>query len=315
MKHLLLCLGAFAVIVFLAIFNLRVFFGGNEDAWLCENGAWVKHGQPLTLEPIGLCGGEKPVFNNFMRAKRATSADEIFSEIRLNYPEANMIVSTPLKIEGEARGSWFFEGSFPIKLIGEDGGVIAQGIAEAESDWMSDDFVHFKADLSFNSGASVIGMLILQNDNPSGLPEYDKQFGVPVRFKPAEKMSLKIFFGNSDLNPEAINCGLVYSLERKVNKTKLTARAALEELLAGPTEAEKSRGYYSSINSGVKINSLNIIDGVAKIDFDEQMNFQMGGSCRVAAIRAQIEQTLKQFSTVESVVISVAGNADEALQP
>jgi spore germination protein GerM len=45
------------------------------------------------------------------------------------------------------------------------------------------------------------------------------------------------------------------------------------------------------------------------------MDYQMGGSCRVTAIRAQITQTLEQFSTIKNVIISVNGSVDEALQP
>jgi spore germination protein GerM len=54
---------------------------------------------------------------------------------------------------------------------------------------------------------------------------------------------------------------------------------------------------------------------VARVDFDEQLNYQVGGSCRVMAIRAQIEQTLKQFSTVDSVIISVNGQTEGILEP
>jgi len=54
---------------------------------------------------------------------------------------------------------------------------------------------------------------------------------------------------------------------------------------------------------------------VAKADFDEQLEFQVGGSCRVSAIRAEITQTLKQFSTVKEVVISIDGRTEDILQP
>jgi spore germination protein GerM len=100
-----------------------------------------------------------------------------------------------------------------------------------------------------------------------------------------------------------------------VVKTPNPARAALNELLYGLSWDEANAGYFNSINQGVKINSLNIVDGVARADFDKRMDEAMGGSCRVAAIRAQITQTLMQFPTVKSVVISVDGNSEEALQP
>ena len=93
------------------------------------------------------------------------------------------------------------------------------------------------------------------------------------------------------------------------------ARAALEQLLRGPTEAEKAQGFFTSINSGVKIQSLTIQAGTAYVDFDDQIEFQVGGSCRVSAIRAEITQTLKQFPTVSEVIISVNGRTEDILQP
>ncbi|MDP3995631.1 MAG: GerMN domain-containing protein, partial [bacterium] len=64
-----------------------------------------------------------------------------------------------------------------------------------------------------------------------------------------------------------------------------------------------------------KIKSLSVEDGVAQVEFDEQLEFQVGGSCRVSAIRAQISETLKQFLSVEEVVISINGRMEDVLQP
>lgn len=315
MKHFLICLGAFLVIATISILNIR-FFSGPEDAWLCQKGAWVKHGQPSAPRPESACPAKQnDQAKSAPGVKTATSADEVLSEIKLDSPESNAIVSSPLSIEGQARGNWFFEATFPIRLIGEDGETLASGVATAASDWMTTDFVPFKATLNFNPGSSAIGMIVLQRDNPSGLPENDKQFGVPVRFSAQEKMTVKVFLGNTKLNPGAADCSLVYPTERQINKTKLTARAAMEELLSGVNEAEVTKGYYSAINQDVKINSLTISNGTAKVDFDKQINFQMSGSCRVATIRAQITETLKQFPAVKDVIISVDGNVDEVLQP
>ncbi len=136
----------------------------------------------------------------------------------------------------------------------------------------------------------------------------------PCLFKPAEAIKVKAYFNNDRMDPE-FSCNKVFPAEREIPKTQAVARAALEELLKGATEEEKNQGFFTSINSGVKIQSLSIKDGVAKVDFDEQLEFQMGGSCRVAAIRAQITQTLKQFPTVDSVIISINGRTEDILQP
>jgi spore germination protein GerM len=130
-----------------------------------------------------------------------------------------------------------------------------------------------------------------------------------------ETMTVKVFFGNSIFDPEILDCSKNFSVERTVPKTEAVGRAALEQLLAGPTDTEKAEGYFTNINPGVKIKSLAIENGVAKADFDEQLEYQIGGSCRVAAIISQIRETLKQFPTVDDVIISIDGQTEDILQP
>jgi hypothetical protein len=36
--------------------GIRLIFGGDENFWLCDNGQWVKHGNPSTIVPVGGCG-------------------------------------------------------------------------------------------------------------------------------------------------------------------------------------------------------------------------------------------------------------------
>jgi spore germination protein GerM len=127
-------------------------------------------------------------------------------------------------------------------------------------------------------------------------------------------MAVKVFFNNEKSDPE-FSCNKVFPVEREIPKTQAVGRTALEELLKGPTDAEKDSKYFTSINPGVKIQSLTIENGIAKVDFDGQLEFQVGGSCRVSAIRAQITETLKQFPTVNSVIISINGRTEDILQP
>ncbi|AKM84087.1 TPA: hypothetical protein DCZ46_00045 [Candidatus Campbellbacteria bacterium] len=108
--------------------------------------------------------------------------------IVLDTPLVGSEISSPLKIEGRARGTWFFEASFPITLTDWDGRIIAQGIATATDDWMTEKFVPFTANLEFENPQNIgdfsrRGALILQKDNPSGLPEHDDALEVTVYFK------------------------------------------------------------------------------------------------------------------------------------
>ncbi len=137
---------------------------------------------------------------------------------------------------------------------------------------------------------------------------------VAVFFIFRSKAQIKVFFNNNKMDPE-ISCNKVFPVERTITKTAAVANAALEQLFNGPTEQEKTNGFFTSINSGVKIQKLTIENGVAKVDFNDQLEFQVGGSCRVSAIRAQITQTLKQFPTVHEVLISINGRTEDILQP
>jgi len=252
--------------------------------------------------------------------KKANNAQKpvVVEGIQVTSTKENETISSPLKITGTTNnGGWNgFEGQVgTVKLLDSKGKQLGNtAILVAKTDWMKPP-VSFETNLTFNSGEVQNGTLVFSNENPSGLPEKDKQFAVPVKIsKTGEATSLKVFFNNNKLDPE-ISCNKVFATDRQVPKTDAVARAALEELLKGPTDAEKTAGFFTSINTGVKIQSLTITNGTAKVDFNEQLQAGVGGSCKVSAIRAQITQTLKQFDSVKSVIISINGRTEDILQP
>lgn len=102
--------------------------------------------------------------------------------IKVETPLPNNAVESPLVVSGLARGNWFFEASFPVILLDDNGNQIASGIAQAEGEWMTTEFVPFKAELNFNKPLTDGGKLILKKDNPSGLPEHDDELIIPVKF-------------------------------------------------------------------------------------------------------------------------------------
>lgn len=109
--------------------------------------------------------------------------------LRLDTTFTDKDISSPLTIRGEARGTWFFEASFPVILTNWDGLIIAEGIATAQSDWMTEEYVPFEVTLVFdapykNGDQDFMsrGSLILKKDNPSGLPENDDAYEITVYF-------------------------------------------------------------------------------------------------------------------------------------
>ncbi|MEX0649834.1 MAG: GerMN domain-containing protein [Candidatus Andersenbacteria bacterium] len=239
--------------------------------------------------------------------------------INVTSPQPGQVVTSPLRITGEARGTWFFEASFPIHLFDTSGAIVGTAIAQPQGDWMTTDFVPFQAALAIPPGIKGAATLVLEKANPSGLPENDSSVRIPIVVSPLttnETTTVKVFFNNSSLVPSGQDdCQTVFPVERTVPRTSVIGRAALEQLLAGPTAAEKQQGYITSLNPDITIQKLTIQDGVARVDFSEELDRAVGGSCRVTAIRSQIVQTLEQFPTVRDVVISVNGRTEDILQP
>ncbi len=110
--------------------------------------------------------------------------DEHADLIRLESPEPLAVIASPLVVTGRARGSWYFEASFPVVLVNWDGLIIAEGVATADGEWMTEEFVPFRATLEFvTPDYGERGTIILQKHNASGLPEHDDALEVPVRFE------------------------------------------------------------------------------------------------------------------------------------
>ncbi|MBI4435034.1 hypothetical protein HY630_00010 [Candidatus Uhrbacteria bacterium] len=125
------------------------------------------------------------------------ASDEQVEEVQTTYgsekgvnlivtsPVKDSVISSPLVIAGEAPGFWYFEATFPLVLVNWDGLIIAQGYATAQGEWMTEEYVPFTATLEFTTPEyGETGALILQRDNPSGLPENDDAVEIPIQFAP-----------------------------------------------------------------------------------------------------------------------------------
>lgn len=102
--------------------------------------------------------------------------------ILVENPRPNQQVKSPLLIKGRARGTWFFEATFPVKLLDDNGNLLYEGFATAKGEWMTEDFVPFEAEITFDKGESKKGQLILEKSNPSGFEENSDQLVLPVQF-------------------------------------------------------------------------------------------------------------------------------------
>ncbi|OGM05573.1 hypothetical protein A2715_05825 [Candidatus Woesebacteria bacterium RIFCSPHIGHO2_01_FULL_39_32] len=133
-----------------------------------------------------------PVLESYPRrciANGNSFVEEIGNEIEkmdliiVDDPRPKQEISSPLKLTGQARGNWYFEASFPVYLYDEEGNEIGTAIAQAQSDWMTEEFVPFSVNLEFDKPETLQGELVLQKANPSGLSENEDSLTIPVRFK------------------------------------------------------------------------------------------------------------------------------------
>jgi hypothetical protein len=105
------------------------------------------------------------------------------AEVQVFEPAEGSVVTSPLKVYGRAPGNWFFEANLPVSLLDEAGNELARVGAQAQSEWMVTTPVEFRATLNFTQPSTETGYLQVQNDNPSGLPQFEKSYRIKVRFK------------------------------------------------------------------------------------------------------------------------------------
>jgi hypothetical protein len=101
------------------------------------------------------------------------------ADILVSTPSPNARVTSPLVVSGFARGPWYFEALFPAQLIGPNDEIIAEAPAQAQTDWMTEDPVEFRAEFTFNVTRETRATLFLQEAMP---PDADRpaEAGRPV---------------------------------------------------------------------------------------------------------------------------------------
>ena len=128
--------------------------------------------------------------------------------------------------------------------------------------------------------------------------------------KPPTRKEVKVYFYHDP--GEYIDISPV----KRMVSAKAPARAAIDALLQGPTAQEQKQGFESLASSSeFRVGSLIIKDGTAKIDFVSRRSWH-GWAGDLAPIRFKkaVELILKQFPSVENVIVSLDGNekfADE----
>ena len=128
----------------------------------------------------------------------------------------------------------------------------------------------------------------------------------PTEMAPLEPISFDVFFAKPDLDPRLNGGGdpKLFAGHRSA-QTLAVGRAALEELLAGPTPDDGSH-VTSAVPGQTRLLGLNIEDGLATVDLSSE--FESGGGSLSMQMRlAQVVFTLTQFPSVDAVEFRLDG--------
>lgn len=285
--------GVVAILIVISTFVV-VYFLVPKDTWVCVEGEWAKKGDPKVERPLEDC----PDRGNF-------------ANIVIQAPQKDQVVGKNLVVIGKAR---VFENQFNWAILDA---ITKQEILTGTAYANSEDaglYGPFEIDASLTD--LTPDKIIVQ------VFDYSAKDGskidiaeVPLSFNKNLKDYYEVYFSNSKLDPET-SCLKVFPIKKPVGNGELSLRKSIDALLQGPTEKDKEDGYFTNIPDNVKVNKIEKTGITARVDFNKDIQNGVGGSCRVSAIRAQIVRTVLAFDrSIRSVIISVEGDSESALQP
>ena len=134
-------------------------------AFILLGGVWFTYDSRTQTQPLT----KKAIWHN-------ASSDDIL----VAQPLPGATIAHAFTLAGEARGSWYFEASFPIEVLDKDGNQIFESFVQAQGDWMTSEFVPFSMQIIIPGSYTGPALLVLHRDNASGLPEHDKSVSIPI---------------------------------------------------------------------------------------------------------------------------------------
>lgn len=243
-----------------------------------------------------------------VQAAEFKSADGVTSVVL-----PNSFLANPFYFHGTSTA---FESTMSWKLVQDEGKILAQGFMMVDSPDMGIPGP-FRVE-AYYSGipSSASGTLIVYEASAKdGSPIHEVKIPVTLETKTTE---VSVFWSNAVKDPGMLDCSKVHSFAKHrvvagVNKPLI----AMHELLKGPMNAELELGYSTNIPPGTRMPKILYEEGKRPIiEFDETLEQGVAGSCRVSAIRAQIETTFSaNADTQDSPIISINGRTEDVLQP
>ena len=213
--------------------------------------------------------------------------------VRLTSPrEGDVIRTNPIMVRGEART---FENNVVIRVLEARGFMMTETFTTARGEMGT--FSPFEKEifLTRDPGRQITVQAFEYSAKDGSVQHMDT---VTV---PADLRLIKVTLYVPKESPT--DCTVVQPKEVEIPVSDAMARLLVEALLNDPI-----------FPKGSAVNSVNLRSGVVTVDFNERLS-NVGGSCRAQAIRAAVETTLKQLSSVKRVRITTLGDEKTALQP
>jgi hypothetical protein len=170
-------------------------------------------------------------------------------------------------------------------------------------------FGNYKAYIPVPAGASSDLKVEAFSYSPKGDNSFEGYALTNIKLKTIATSNVSVAFVTNN------DCVTTTSFQRSVIKSSEPALVSILELLKGATTQEKAQGANELIPTGTQVNSIRLTGDTVYVDFNFALDAGVGGSCRVTGIRSEIIETLKQFSNIKNVVISINGRTEDILQP
>lgn len=173
--------------------------------------AIIKKNPPNIIDFVSCQNAGRPIMESYPRQCQGLNGKVYVEKIdnkNLNTdpiilsPDLSRPLTSPLNIAGEARGFWFFEAIFSVKLVDDKGNLIATGTAKAKGEWTTTEFVPFNVTLNFKNPNTKTGELILIKSNPSGLASQEREVRLPVFFQKINEIGNKVQINASTTKDE-----------------------------------------------------------------------------------------------------------------
>jgi len=150
----------------------------NDQAKIADFLSCQKAGRPIIETYPRVCqGADGKSYTEIVDEKALNTDPVVFS------PDLSRPVTSPLTLQGEARGFWFFEQQFEVRLLDAEEQIIATGTAKTKSSALTVEFVPFNITLNFKKPRAKMGFIVLEKANPSGLASQNRIIQLPILFQ------------------------------------------------------------------------------------------------------------------------------------